>query len=63
MKTIKLVISPKGETTVETNGFAGQSCQDASKSIEQALGKTTTEHLTSEYFASNTQSEHLEIRQ
>ena len=33
MKTIEIIVSPKGETTVQTKGFAGASCRDASKSI------------------------------
>ena len=38
-QTIEIIVSPKGETTVTTKGFAGQSCRDASKFIEQALGQ------------------------
>ncbi len=50
MKTITLIIAPDGKTRVETHGFAGQSCTDASQFIEQALGPTTTEQFKSEYF-------------
>ena len=49
MKTIVVIVSPKGETSVQTKGFAGASCRDASKSIEQALGQQTEEHLTAEF--------------
>ena len=48
MKTIEIVVSPKGETSVQTKGFAGSSCREASKFIEQALGQTTGEQLTAE---------------
>ena len=41
MKTIEIVISAKGETTVTTRGFTGQSCRDASKALEAALGQRT----------------------
>ena len=41
MKTIEILVNSKGETTVTTKGFAGQSCRDASKFIEQALGQRT----------------------
>ena len=37
MKTIEIVVSATGETTVTTKGFAGAACQEASKFIEQAL--------------------------
>ena len=49
MKTIEIVISPKGETTVQTKGFAGGECREASKFVEQALGQRTGERLTAEF--------------
>ncbi|HPM83752.1 MAG TPA: DUF2997 domain-containing protein [Candidatus Anammoximicrobium sp.] len=48
-KTIEIIVSPKGETTVTTKGFAGSSCREASKFVEQALGQRTGEQLTSEF--------------
>ena len=52
MKIIEIVISPNGQTRVETKGFAGAECRDASKFIEQALGKQTGEQLTAEFHSS-----------
>ena len=49
-KTIEIIVTPTGETTVQTKGFAGPACRCASKFIEQALGKRTGERLTSEYY-------------
>ena len=49
MKTIEIIVSPKGETTVTTKGFTGSSCREASKFIEQALGQRTGERLTAEF--------------
>ena len=49
MKTIIITIAPNGETTVETKGYAGRSCQDGSKFVEDALGVKTSEKLTAEY--------------
>ena len=49
MKTIEIVVGPKGETRVETRGFAGSSCRDASRFIEQALGQQAGERLTAEF--------------
>ncbi|MCY2986980.1 MAG: DUF2997 domain-containing protein [Planctomycetota bacterium] len=46
---IEIIVSPKGETTVTTRGFAGSSCREASKFIEQALGQQTSERLTAEF--------------
>ena len=50
-KTIEIIISPKGETTVTTKGFQGSSCKEASRFLEEALGDRTQEKLTSEYHA------------
>jgi hypothetical protein len=34
---IEIVISPDGQTKLETKGFGGQSCRDSSRFLEQAL--------------------------
>ncbi len=49
MKTIEITVSPKGETHVETRGFAGSECREASRFVEQALGQRTAETLTAEF--------------
>ena len=49
MKTIDIIVSPSGETTVTTRGFVGASCRDASKFVEEALGRRTAERLTAEF--------------
>ena len=49
-QTIEIIVSPAGATTVTTKGFAGPSCRRASKFIEQALGKQTSERLTPEFY-------------
>jgi hypothetical protein len=51
-KTIEIVVSPQGETKIETKGFAGATCREASKFIEQALGKRVQEKLTAEFHSS-----------
>jgi hypothetical protein len=49
-KSIEITISPTGETKVETRGFNGGSCRDASRFIEQALGEKATEQMTAEFY-------------
>ena len=51
MKIIEILVSPKGETTVQTKGFTGSNCQEASKLIEQALGTKASEQMTPEFYA------------
>jgi hypothetical protein len=55
-RTIEITITAKGETSVQTKGFAGSSCRDASKFIEEALGQRTGEQLTAEFHQPATQS-------
>ncbi len=55
MKTIEVVVSPNGQTKLETKGFAGSGCRDASKYLEAALGTTTEERFTAEYHQSTTE--------
>ncbi len=55
MKTIEVIVSPNGQTRLETKGFAGSQCRDASKLLESALGKTTEERLTAEYHQTTTE--------
>ena len=60
-KTIEIIVSPKGETSVQTKGFIGSTCREASKFIEEALGIRTGEQLTAEFH--QTESVHQENRQ
>jgi hypothetical protein len=53
LKIIEVVISPSGETRVETKGFSGASCRAASELLERALGQKTDEQLTSEFHAAH----------
>ena len=49
MKTIEILVAPNGQTQVQTRGFMGPSCRDASRFLEQALGQRTDEQLTAEF--------------
>ncbi len=48
-RIIEVIVSPTGETKIETKGFTGTSCRDASRFIEEALGQRTGEQLTAEF--------------
>ena len=58
MKTIEITVDPQGRTTVETKGFAGAACRDASKDLERALGQATGEQLTAEFYRQDQAAEH-----
>ena len=42
-QVIEITIAPDGQTKLETKGFTGASCRDASRFIEQALGQQVGE--------------------
>ena len=48
-KIIEVTVSPKGETSVQTKGFSGAECREASRHLETALGLRVSEQLTSEF--------------
>lgn len=54
MKIIRVTVSPKGETKIETKGFSGAECRDASRFLERAFGQTGRETLTAEFFEQQT---------
>jgi hypothetical protein len=49
MRITEITIGTDGSTKVETKGFTGSTCREASRFLEQALGQVTAEALTSEY--------------
>jgi len=50
LKTIEIIITTDGRTSVQTLGFSGPSCRDASKFIEKALGERIAENRTAEFY-------------
>lgn len=56
-QTIEVTISPQGETRIETRGFTGAACREATRAVEAALGIRTSEQLTSEFYATSQLSE------
>ena len=56
-KIIQVIVSPKAETKIETTGFTGSSCQDATRELERALGGTVSENLTGEYYAASNEQQ------
>ena len=49
-RVIEVMVSPTGEATVQTRGYAGADCLRASQFLEQALGLTTNERKTAEFY-------------
>ena len=58
-RVIEVTVSPQGEVTVQTKGYAGADCLQASRFLEQALGMTTADHKTAEYYTTTEASQQV----
>ncbi len=52
-KTLRFKIHQDGRVEETVEGFTGSSCNEATKNLEDALGKVTTKNKTSGSFLSN----------
>jgi hypothetical protein len=59
-RVIEVVVSPTGETTVQTKGYAGADCLRASRFLEQALGVASADRKTGEYFLTAPADQHVQ---
>ena len=59
-RIIEVTVSPKGETSIQTKGYAGADCLQASKFLEQALGVVAKEDKTSEFYQVAQSEQHVE---
>ena len=57
-KTLRFKIHQDGRVEETVEGFIGNSCNEATKNLEDALGKVTVKNKTSDAFLS-TQNENL----
>lgn len=58
-KTIEIIVAPNGQTRVETKGFVGSDCRQASRFVERALGQQTDELLKAEFYQASNLNQHL----
>jgi hypothetical protein len=59
-RVIEVIVSPSGETTVQTKGYTGADCQHASRFLEEALGLVAADRKTTEYYQISTQNLEVE---
>ncbi len=57
MKVIEVIVDPKGGISLETKGFEGTGCRDATQQLEQALGIVSRDSATPELFLANRQTQ------
>ena len=61
-RTIEIIVAPDGKTTVQTRGFTGGKCREASKFIEETLGSRVAENLTAEFYQQHEAEQQAEQR-
>jgi hypothetical protein len=59
-RVIEVTVSPTGEATVQTRGYAGADCLQASKFVEQSLGVATHEQKTAEFYATTAEQQQVQ---
>ena len=57
MKTITILIDKTGQVSMQTNGFDGTACKDATKAIERGLGVVLSDKPTFDQGASQSMVE------
>jgi hypothetical protein len=60
-RTIEVTVSPKGEIRLQTKGYAGGDCLQASKFLEQALGVTASDRRTGEFYVTTATEQRVEL--
>jgi hypothetical protein len=59
-RIIEVLVSPTGEATVQTKGYAGADCLQASRFLEQALGLATDDRKTVEFYQPAAAKQHIQ---
>ncbi len=59
-RIIEVTISPQGEATVQTKGYAGGECLQASRFLEQSLGVATADKKTGEFYTPVVKQQHAQ---
>jgi hypothetical protein len=59
-RIIEVTVSPKGETTIQTKGYSGSDCLQASRFLEEALGVVTADRRTTEFYDTTAQQQHVQ---
>ena len=63
MRTIEITVDPQGGTRVETKGFTGPSCRDATRVLERALGVVESDAATAEMYQQQPAQQRQEAKQ
>jgi DUF2997 family protein len=61
-RIIEVTVSPRGEVALQTKGYSGGDCLQASKFLEQALGVATSDRRTVEFYETTAAEQNQENR-
>jgi len=61
MAQIKIRFAKDGSSKIETSGFTGTACQGASEFIEKALGHSSDDEKTAEFYEESEAHAHLNV--
>jgi len=59
-RVIEVTVKKTGETTVQTKGYSGGACIEASKWLEQSLGISINDHKTAEFYSTTDTEQHIQ---
>ncbi len=59
-RIIEVTVSPQGETTVQTKGYQGGDCLQASKFLEQSLGLAIRDQKTADFYQATATEQHVQ---
>jgi Protein of unknown function (DUF2997) len=59
-RTIEAAISPTGEVTIQTKGYTGGDCLQASRFLERALGVVANDVKTGEFYQPQTTEQQVQ---
>ncbi len=49
-RKIEILVNPQGQVSVQTLGYHGAGCQQASRFLEEALGARLSQYRTAEFY-------------
>ena len=61
-KVLEIIVQPDGQCRVETKGFAGNACRQASRFLEETLGSRVAESTTTEFYQQHAAKQQAEQR-
>ena len=61
--TIEIIVDSTGTATLQTKGFVGSTCREASRWLEAVVGQVLTDQATPEFYQSQDQSARAHQRQ